>query len=143
MGSALFALKEWQEIRVPSRKIVVPSCKNWHVPSHGFVKCNVDGGFFEDSMETGIGMVLRDEVGEFIACRTVVHTGLMGVDEGEAWGVIDAIKWVIRLALKKLSSKLTRSMLQRRTSVVKEEIRRLKITLRRGGVSFIPVLISQ
>lgn len=44
-------------------------------------------GFFEDSLETEIDMILRDDVGDFIVAQSFVYSALMSVDEGEAWGL--------------------------------------------------------
>ncbi|KAL6565990.1 hypothetical protein OROHE_005045 [Orobanche hederae] len=56
--------------------------------------------FFEDSLEMGIGMVIHDDLGEFICCRSVVRPGLMGIVEGKVWGVVEAIRWAIYLGLQ-------------------------------------------
>ncbi|KAL8521260.1 hypothetical protein ACS0TY_011702 [Phlomoides rotata] len=42
-------------------------------------------------------MTIRDEAGDFIASRTLVSTGMMTVDEGEAWGVVEVLIWVKNL----------------------------------------------
>ncbi|KAL8492939.1 hypothetical protein ACS0TY_024225 [Phlomoides rotata] len=38
-------------------------------------------------------MVARDDEGGFLMGRTLVAQGLMEVDEGEAWGVVEAMCW--------------------------------------------------
>lgn len=45
--------------------------------------------------KTGLKMVARDSVGESIAFHTLFCHGLMGVDEGEARGVSEALKWAV------------------------------------------------
>lgn len=46
------------------------SCKEWHNPPSGFLKCNTDAAIFSDTNSSGlIGCVIRDETGRFVACR--------------------------------------------------------------------------
>lgn len=49
----------------------------------GEFKVNVDASFFEDTMVMGVGMILHDDIGEFVACRTLKKNGLFRVDEDE------------------------------------------------------------
>ncbi|XVF53373.1 hypothetical protein PTKIN_Ptkin05aG0094200 [Pterospermum kingtungense] len=42
--------------------------------------------FFHDERRTGLGMVLRDDQGRFIAARSMYLEGLLPVREGEALG---------------------------------------------------------
>lgn len=44
----------------------------------------VDAAFFVGSRQTGIGMVLRDSLGDCIAFRTQHEQGIMDVRVGEA-----------------------------------------------------------
>lgn len=46
----------------------------------------------------GIGMVLSDGEGNFIAARTMFRKGLMRVADREAWGVLGALKWALKWA---------------------------------------------
>lgn len=69
----------------------------WHAPTRGFVKVNVDVGFVAESSEMGAGMALRDDEGAFVACRTVVYQVLMRIEEGEAWAVAMALRWVVSI----------------------------------------------
>ncbi|KAL8481230.1 hypothetical protein ACS0TY_027673 [Phlomoides rotata] len=57
----------------------------------------MDANFFEESLETGIGMIVRDEAGSFITSLTKLHQGLMTVDEWEVCGVVEVIKWMREL----------------------------------------------
>lgn len=74
-------------------------CRAWHPPSAGVLKCNVDAAFFEDTNQTGIGMVLRDEGGQFILARTLVIHGRLEVDIGEVMGFFEALSWLKYLNL--------------------------------------------
>lgn len=44
-------------------------------------------------------MVIHDDMGEFVCYCSLVHPGVMQIDEGEAWGVVEAIKQAGRLGL--------------------------------------------
>lgn len=78
-------LHEWKEVRLPGPKD--QRCGKWHAPQQGYMKVNVDTSFFADSTTTGVGMIIHDEEGEFMACRMLQRTGIMKlVDEAEAWG---------------------------------------------------------
>lgn len=48
------------------------SMKNvtWNPPQQGFIKCNLDVAFFEDTKTFGLGMCLRDSEGNFIKAMT-------------------------------------------------------------------------
>ncbi|KAL8477087.1 hypothetical protein ACS0TY_029410 [Phlomoides rotata] len=86
---------------VPLGKVVrAGPCLSWHRPSAGSHKVNMDAAFFRDSMQTGIGMVLRDDRGEFIAAKTVVYHSILDVDIGEAMGFMEALSWVKDLGLQ-------------------------------------------
>ncbi|KAL8493852.1 hypothetical protein ACS0TY_024860 [Phlomoides rotata] len=77
-------------------------CERRHLSSPSYVKVNVDAGFFEKSLETGIYMVIHDEAGDLIACRTVVTPIFMKIDDGEAWGVFETIRWAKNLGYSKI-----------------------------------------
>ncbi|KAL8530306.1 hypothetical protein ACS0TY_007369 [Phlomoides rotata] len=66
-------------------------CKAWHPLPRGKVKIIVDAAFFEDNLEMGIGMVLHDDKGSFIACRCLTMPSIYAVELGEAFGVYEAL----------------------------------------------------
>jgi len=62
-------------------------------------KCNVDA-FFSDSFDrVGIGICIRDEEGAFVVARTEWFSPMLGVDVGEALGLLKAMEWVRDLHL--------------------------------------------
>lgn len=77
-------------------------CKAWHPPSPGFWKVNVDAAFFVDSMQMGVGMVLRDNSGAHIIGRTLLFNSNFAVDVGEALGIYEALSWVKQLGLERI-----------------------------------------
>ncbi|KAL8541421.1 hypothetical protein ACS0TY_002621 [Phlomoides rotata] len=58
-------------------------------------KLNVDAAFFQETQQTGVGMVLRNEQGDFIVERSVVIMGCVDVDVGENLGFYEALLWLI------------------------------------------------
>ncbi|KAL8525450.1 hypothetical protein ACS0TY_014893 [Phlomoides rotata] len=66
-------------------------CVRWHKPQASFWKVNVDDAFFFDIMHTGIDMVLRDDLGVFVACKTMVLDTFYEVDEGKVLGLFEAL----------------------------------------------------
>lgn len=72
---------------------------SWVKPVAGLLKCNVDAAFFTQEKACGVGMCLRNESGIFIQARVMRHTPLLNVREGEAIGLLEAIKWVCSLGL--------------------------------------------
>lgn len=50
------------------------------------MKVNVDAAFFHDTTQVGIGMVLGNEMGEFIRVNTLLLNGCYEVDVGETLG---------------------------------------------------------
>lgn len=89
---------QWKKVRLPSlEERVRRRCDLWHKPANGMFYVNVGANFFGTSLQTGLGMVIRDDTGEPIGFQTMKRDGLLRVDEGEAWGVFEAIKWAIEL----------------------------------------------
>ncbi|XP_073294536.1 uncharacterized protein [Primulina huaijiensis] len=66
--------KEKKKVLHPNSNSVDTSCKRWHKPP-AFLKCNTDAALFTSSNTFGLSGVLRDENGEFIACRMQHNAG--------------------------------------------------------------------
>ncbi|KAL8458399.1 hypothetical protein ACS0TY_036060 [Phlomoides rotata] len=90
-------LTEWESTQKPSR-LAIPDrqiqCLTWHKPMSSKRELNMDATFFHDTQQTGVGMILRDEQGEFITMRTVVKEGCATVDIGEALGFYEVLSWL-------------------------------------------------
>ena len=67
---------------------------NWKNPPLHFLKCDVDAALFWKHRKVGVGMVLRDLVGDFVASTTVWFEGLYQVHEAEALGVRKTLSWI-------------------------------------------------
>lgn len=69
----------------------------WEKPPTGYLKCNVDASFNQVSGMTGFGMCLRDHVGGFIFAKTTCISPVLQVHEGEAAGLLEALRWLQHL----------------------------------------------
>ncbi|KAL8543505.1 hypothetical protein ACS0TY_004159 [Phlomoides rotata] len=47
-------------------------------------------------------MVIRDDTGFFVVGCTILRPGMINIDEGEAWGLIEALEWAARLGFDKM-----------------------------------------
>lgn len=76
-----------------------PSCLLWHINPHNFLKCNTIAAQNLEENITSVGMVLQDDVGEFIAGRTVVISGIQMVKEVESIGLLETMSWIHQMGL--------------------------------------------
>ncbi|KAL8467908.1 hypothetical protein ACS0TY_031233 [Phlomoides rotata] len=83
---------EWKSVIV---LVIKPQqqthCVCWDKPRASFWKVNVDDAFFSNSTHTCVNMILRDDQGVFVACKTIVLATFYDVDEGEALGLFEAL----------------------------------------------------
>ncbi|KAL8484820.1 hypothetical protein ACS0TY_027204 [Phlomoides rotata] len=93
---ALDFLQEWRlaRVSVPGRSPLLRRYNKWHLPSARKYKCNIDVAQFHDSLETGMGMVICDDAGFFVVCRTVHFPGVLRSDEAEIMGHHEALSWL-------------------------------------------------
>lgn len=94
------SVDEWCSVwfRVESCSLPV-GCYKWHAPPLGYFKITVDASFYKEELRSVIGRVLRGDDENFVEACTMVLSGLLRVDEGEAWGVLKAITWAVSLGL--------------------------------------------
>ena len=82
--SASQLLKQWDDLQVhplPVQERATSSYKvTWSSSMQGYLKCNVDYALFEDQGRIGMGMVLRDHRGGFLAAKA-----------NSAYGPMDAL----------------------------------------------------
>lgn len=78
----------------------------WRKPDEGHFKCNVDAAFFKESNRVGIGICIRDDNGRLVKARTSWSTPLLDVPEGEAIGLLYAIRWAKELNLNNITFEL-------------------------------------
>ncbi|XVF79900.1 hypothetical protein PTKIN_Ptkin15bG0027800 [Pterospermum kingtungense] len=101
--AALSSLCEWTTVRFQhitlrdetgERNMV----SRWTRPQIGYLKCNCDAALFKETGKLGIGMVLRANDGQFIACKTLTLISLPPVREAEVFGLLKGIEWIRSLA---------------------------------------------
>ncbi|XP_075507369.1 uncharacterized protein LOC142544190 [Primulina tabacum] len=91
--------KERGPIFKPIMQRIDPICKRWHKPPLHFLKCNTDAAIFTNNNAFGLSSVLRDENGEFMACRVQHELGNPMVKECEVLALINAITWIQEMNL--------------------------------------------
>ncbi|KAL8528906.1 hypothetical protein ACS0TY_006395 [Phlomoides rotata] len=50
----------------------------------------------------GVGMILHDNSGGFLSCRSLVFPGLYHSDVGEAMSLLEALSWIKQLGLQRV-----------------------------------------
>ncbi|KAK6157301.1 hypothetical protein DH2020_011549 [Rehmannia glutinosa] len=78
-------------------------CPLWHKPPSLSFKCNVDAAIFQKENMVGFGMILRNDMAEFVVCRTTCLQGIPSVKEAEAMGLKEALSWIKELQLNLVS----------------------------------------
>ncbi|KAH9697393.1 reverse transcriptase domain-containing protein [Citrus sinensis] len=66
----------------------------WEKPKFGWVKCNVDAAVFASQGKIGLGCVIRNSEGCFLAARGAGMTGSFGAREAEELGIREALSWI-------------------------------------------------
>ncbi|XVF86886.1 hypothetical protein PTKIN_Ptkin18bG0076900 [Pterospermum kingtungense] len=99
INMALLVLADWLQVKKLDWKGVgyvqhTGGEQVWQRPRSSFLKCNVDASLFCEYSITSWGMVLGDENGSFIACRTITLLGIFNVKEAEAAGLYEALHWI-------------------------------------------------
>lgn len=103
-------MSEWQEamkkkVLSLSAPPVAPDDRSWiwHPADEGCLKLNVDASVFCGEMSFMLGMVLRDDQGQFVRGKTMNILWSVTVLEAEARGVHEALNWIDVLNLQKIS----------------------------------------
>jgi len=65
----------------------------WRKLDEGHLKCNVDVAFFKESNRVGIEICVRDDHMRLVKAITSWSAPLLDVFEGEALGLLYAIRW--------------------------------------------------
>ncbi|CAI9777303.1 unnamed protein product [Fraxinus pennsylvanica] len=60
----------------------------------GFLKLNIDAAIFEDQGKAGLGLVIRNDLGSFVAARVVTVQGIVDPLLAETLGVREALSWI-------------------------------------------------
>ncbi|XP_019195631.1 PREDICTED: uncharacterized protein LOC109189292 [Ipomoea nil] len=90
-------LKEWTDAKglkfSPQQGLPEPNQK-WTKPQPGLLKMNVDAAINIQEAAMGLGSVIRDEDGKFIAARGEQWKGLFAPREAEAIAIREALSWL-------------------------------------------------
>ncbi|CAL2232092.1 unnamed protein product [Prunus armeniaca] len=97
VSGAMYCLQEFQELHPPPKNHISRAKAKWLRPPTGAIKINVSGMFHVESSFGGVGLVVRNYTGAFLACKLVVlrgvsnpmHAKLVALREG----LIYAAKW--------------------------------------------------
>ncbi|CAI9755784.1 unnamed protein product [Fraxinus pennsylvanica] len=91
-------LQQWHEANQPLSPLTAtsnsPGEDKWKPPPVGYFKLNVDAAIFENQGKAGLGLVIRDELGSFVAARIVPVQGIVDPLIAEALGVREALSWI-------------------------------------------------
>jgi hypothetical protein len=69
-------------------------------PSNGYVKCNIDAAIFKSKQHVGVGACLRDGTGQFKRAFSTWCSFFMDPSEGEAWGLLQTLNWLVSMDLE-------------------------------------------
>lgn len=100
-------ISEWQETTRKKRDMnhIIPKPAQvakikWLPPHHGYTKLNVDASLYMGEESFTLGMVVRNEKGQYINGKNLKLLGSVSVMEAEARGVQEALKWIEELGLQ-------------------------------------------
>lgn len=68
------------------------------------MKCNIDGVWFQQENQFGIGMCLRDHLGSFISAKTTWLHGYLKPQEIKAFGLLEALRWLQHMGIQQVVS---------------------------------------
>ncbi|XP_031121132.1 uncharacterized protein LOC116024378 [Ipomoea triloba] len=68
--------------------------ETWKKPLGGRLKMKTDAAFNEANNSMGLGWVLCDDQGRFLASKSMCITGCYGVKEAEAICIREALSWL-------------------------------------------------
>ncbi len=93
---ALQYVKVYPEAQVQSECSRLPIStgrKGWTTPRKGWYKVNMDGAVFSDIKKVGVGVVIRNEFGEFLGAMSELLDFGLDATNAEAWAALYAIKF--------------------------------------------------
>ncbi|WOH16655.1 hypothetical protein DCAR_0936213 [Daucus carota subsp. sativus] len=99
-------ISQWQKVQKyklttgdASRRSKQDVTNYWKAPEPGKLKINVDASVHAGTSSFALGMVLRDQNGGFCKAKCSRHEGEVTVFEAEAFGVVEALKWIMELGI--------------------------------------------
>lgn len=101
MDTSFSMLSDWKKARRDhtkqsdaASKTNVKTDSKWQAPTNGTLKVNVDASVFPGAQSFTVGMVLRDQRGDFLAGKCATFNMVDSVFEAEAIGVREALSWI-------------------------------------------------
>ncbi|XP_031099793.1 uncharacterized protein LOC116003991 [Ipomoea triloba] len=95
VDEAVVFLDAWRTIHnTNGEENVTTTVHTWKRPHFGKLKLNVDAAFDATKKRTGLGCILRDEEGKFIAALQQSCDNLYQPKIGEAIAIREALKWI-------------------------------------------------
>ncbi|XP_074351632.1 uncharacterized protein LOC141690759 [Apium graveolens] len=101
MDNSFMLYSEWvtarrTQVTFPTQAscVVQKAESKWQVPEPGSYKLNVDASVFPNAQFFSVGMVMRDHLGSFIACKVGSFPMVDSVFEAELIGVREALSWI-------------------------------------------------
>ncbi|XP_019190496.1 PREDICTED: uncharacterized protein LOC109184955 [Ipomoea nil] len=73
--------------------------ERWSRPSRGMLKLNTDAALQNSSSSMGLGWVLRNDEGRFLACKNMCMHSNYTVKEAEALSVREALSWLLGIGM--------------------------------------------
>ncbi|CAI9760115.1 unnamed protein product [Fraxinus pennsylvanica] len=91
-------LQLWRDANRPPSKLAIssssPELVKWKPPTRGSLKLNIDASIFEDRGMARLGLVIRNDLGSFVAARVVTVRGIVDPLLAETLGVREALSWI-------------------------------------------------
>lgn len=102
IAKAKAIIESYRRLKIPSSNDLVnredSSQPNWCPPPKGFVKINVDAATNVEKQAAGLGVVVRDCNGSFVAAAVKKVQFFGDVQQAEAEAIAWECKWLRRLA---------------------------------------------
>nr|GMD20329.1 uncharacterized protein LOC109155154 [Ipomoea batatas] len=91
-------LEAWSTVQQINRSPKLqPSQIKWTKPPHGWTKLNVNAPINKELKTIGLGFILRNDNGGFVAAKEKMWQGLYNAKEAEALAVREALSWIKEL----------------------------------------------
>ncbi|KAL2487988.1 uncharacterized protein Fot_41280 [Forsythia ovata] len=98
VNSATNFLQQWRDANQSLSQTTAsshrPEIDRWNPPPTGSLNLNTDAAIFENQRKTGLGLVIRDYLGSFVATRVVPVQGIVDPLIAEALRVREGLSWI-------------------------------------------------
>ncbi|KAG8635353.1 hypothetical protein MANES_16G025050v8 [Manihot esculenta] len=76
--------------------------RSWQRLSEGWMKVNVDASISPSLDFMGLGVVVRDSYGEFVAAKAWLYPGFFSAKNAEAISIVEVLSWIKSEAINSL-----------------------------------------